>query len=72
MDVTYLIKFKEENNVLSINDLCKKLNLGRKKVENLIKLHNIPCINHKRVKFFTFETYEYLKWKTKKETIFNL
>ena len=31
MDVAYLIKFKEENNVLSINDLCKKLNLGRKK-----------------------------------------
>ena len=25
MDVTYLIKFKEENNVLSINDLCKKI-----------------------------------------------
>ena len=56
-----LIKFKEENNVLSINDLCKKLNLSRDKIENLIKLHNIPCINHKRVKFFTFETYEYLK-----------
>ena len=61
MDVAYLIKFKEENNVLSINDLCKKLNLSRNKIENLIKLHNIPCINHKRVKFFTFETYEYLK-----------
>ena len=26
-----LTKFKEENNVLSINDLCKKLNLSRKK-----------------------------------------
>ena len=61
MDVTYLIKFKEENNVLSINDLCKKLNLSRKKVENLIKLNNIPCINHKHVKFFKFEIYEYLK-----------
>lgn len=61
MNVTDLIKFKEENNVLSINDLCKKLNLSREKVENLIKLHDIPCINHKHIKFFKFETYEYLK-----------
>lgn len=54
-------EFKNKNNVLSINDLSKKLKVSHNKVIKLIKLHNLSWITYNNAKFFNFNDYEYLK-----------